>query len=113
MNRRRFEQLVEETLGMLPDFFQEKIENVVVVVEDYPDPPTQEEFGGALLLGLYRGVPKTERSVFDPLQYPDIIFIYQRNIERVCRTDDEVRREIRATVVHEIGHYFGLTEEEL
>jgi predicted Zn-dependent protease with MMP-like domain len=65
-----------------------------------------------LLLGLFHGIPRTEKSVFSAAP-PDRIFLYRRNIEAVCRTDAEVRRQIRATLLHEVGHYFGLSEDEL
>lgn len=113
MDRSRFKQLVEDALERLPPFFQEKLENIGVIVEDRPDKETQQDFPGDLLLGLYRGVPQTERSVFEPFRYPDLIFIYQRNIERICRTDEEIRQEVRRTVIHEIGHHFGLSDPEL
>lgn len=113
MDRLRFEQLVEEALDTLPPFFQEKLENIGVLVESLPDRETQESFPGGLLLGLYRGVPHTQRSIFEPFRYPDLIFIYQRNIERICRTGEEIRQQVRHTVIHEIGHHFGLNDEEL
>ena len=67
---------------------------------------------GGLLLGLFYGIPRTEKSVFSSSP-PDRIFLYQRNIEAVCRNEAEVRRQIRATLLHEVGHYFGLSEDEL
>ncbi len=67
----------------------------------------------SLLLGVYRGVPATQRSVFDLSTGPDTIVLYQKNIEAVCSSDDEIREQVRRTVIHEIGHYFGMDEDQL
>jgi len=109
MERPRFEELVEEALAALPEVFRQKLTNVAVIVEDYPP---READDNALLLGLFHGVPRTEKSVFFATP-PDQIFLYQKNIEAVCSTDEQVRREIRRTLLHELGHYFGLNENEL
>ncbi len=109
MDRKRFEKLVEQALARLPEVFRRKLENVAIIVEDSP-PPEPERDG--LLLGLFHGVPLTEKSVFQPTP-PDRIFLYQQNVEAACSTDEEIRREIRATLLHELGHYFGLSEDEL
>lgn len=74
-------------------------------------PPKEMESQG-LLLGLFHGVPRTEKSVFSS-SLPDRIFLYQRNIEAVCASEVELYRQIRATLLHEVGHYFGLSEHEL
>jgi predicted Zn-dependent protease with MMP-like domain len=109
MERRKFEALVAQALRGLPKAFREKLSNVAIIVEDLP--PEQAERGG-LLLGLFHGIPRTEKSVFFSSP-PDRIFLYQRNIEAVCSNEEEVRRQIRATLLHEVGHYFGLSEDEL
>ena len=109
MQRRRFEQLVEEALAQLPAGFRAKLENIVVLVEDAPG----RELGrGKRLLGVFQGVPRTKKSVFQPTP-PDRIVLYQKNIEAICTTDEEIREQVRLTVLHEFGHYFGLSEEEL
>ena len=108
MERSKFEALVAQALDGLPKAFREKLTNVAILVEDRP---SQEPDGG-LLLGLFHGIPRTEKSVFFSSP-PDRIFLYQRNIEAVCASDAEVRREIRETLLHEVGHYFGLREDEL
>jgi predicted Zn-dependent protease with MMP-like domain len=107
----RFRELVEQALKSLPEQFSERLDNVEILIEDEPDPQTREHFPG--LLGLYRGVPQTERSTFHLGLMPDVISIYKRNIERLCRSEAEVRREVRKTLLHEIGHHFGLSEEDL
>ena len=109
MERRKFEAIVAQALRGLPKAFREKLTNVAIIVEDLP--PEQAERRG-LLLGLFHGIPRTEKSVFFSSP-PDRIFLYQRNIEAVCSTEAEVRRQIRATLLHEVGHYFGLSEDEL
>jgi len=116
MRRREFEQLVEEALAELPGRYRELLSNIVIIVEDYPRrrrsrrrTPGSEE---GLLLGMFYGVPRTEKSVFEPGP-PDQVFLYQKNIEAICATEEEVREQVRLTVLHELGHYFGLQEDEL
>ena len=95
MDRSRFEALVAQTLDGLPRTFREKLTNVAIIVEDLPP---QEPDSGGLLLGLFHGIPRTEKSVFFSSP-PDRIFLYQRNIEAVCASEAEVRREVRATLL--------------
>ena len=109
MDRKHFDELVEQALGELPEFFRNKLTNVAIIVEDYPP---QEPGDGTLLLGLFHGIPQTEKSVFFAAP-PDRIFLYQKNIEAVSSSDAGVRRQIRDTLLHEIGHYYGLSEDEL
>lgn len=109
MDRKRFEKLVEQALKRLPRLFREKLTNVAIIVEDYP--PRKPEREG-LVLGHFFGVPLTEKSISSATP-PDRIFLYQKNIEAVCVTDEEIRGEIRDTLLHEVGHYFGLSEGEL
>jgi len=66
-----------------------------------------------LVLGIFEGVPTTKKSVFDLPAGPDRIVLYQKNIEAVSSSEDEIRKEIRLTVIHELGHYFGMTEAQL
>ncbi len=112
VGRETFERWMAETVDSLPPFFGDRIDNVLFVVEDVPDPEVQTEFG-SMLLGLYQGVPLPERTVWQTVMQPDVITLYQRNIESICRNRDEVRRQIQQTVLHEVGHYFGLDEDEL
>ena len=115
MNRARFEQLVEQALRELPARYRELLENIVIVVEDYPrERPQAPEASGdeELLMGEFVGVPRTEKSVWEPGP-PDQVLLYQKNIEAVCESDDEIRDEVRVTLLHELGHYFGLEEDEL
>jgi len=112
LDRARFEELVGEAVAGLPKFFRERLENVAIIVEDYPGPEVQGRFPGRVL-GLYHGVPRTKRSVWAHPPAPDIIYIYQKNIEAVCRGEEEIKAQVRETVIHEIGHYFGLSDEKI
>jgi predicted Zn-dependent protease with MMP-like domain len=113
-----FERVVSEALGTLPKRFADMVKNVVIAVEEEPnredlesiddgDDDTEEE-----LLGIYRGVPLTERS-HDMQLMPDEIAVFRGPINRVTRTRDEAVYEVRETVIHELGHYFGLGDEEM
>jgi len=115
MDRKRFARLVAEALATLPPLFQEQLTNLEVVIEAWPRKEDLEEVGldpGETLLGLYRGVPLTERGVEAPLM-PDQIVIFQGPIESCCMDDHEIREEVRRTVVHEVAHHFGIGEERL
>jgi predicted Zn-dependent protease with MMP-like domain len=115
MKREQFIKVVEETLDSLPRQFRTRIRNVAVLVEDIPpnQPSAQPGQQRLLLLGLFRGVPKTKKSSFDLPTGPDHIVLYQKNIEAVCSNEGEVREQIRRTVIHELGHYFGMDENQL
>ncbi len=115
MDRRRFEKLVDQAIEELPPEFQEKLENVAVIVEDQPSAELLEEMEippGDTLFGLYEGTPLTERGFEMPL-HPDRIWIFQVPIERECDSEDEIREEIKTTIVHEVAHFFGLDDEYL
>lgn len=112
MKRQQFEQLVAEGLELIPAKFRRLIKNVAIVVEDLPTAQQLRRSNirsGALLLGLYEGVPHTSRCGRDPV-LPDKITIFQEPIEAVARTPEAIRRAVAETVWHEIGHYFGLSE---
>ena len=115
MKRDHFVKVVEEALDSLPEEFRSRIRNVAVLVEDVPpnQPSPQSGQQRRLLLGLFHGVPTTEKSIFDLPTGPDYIVLYQMNIEAVCSTEAEVREQIRLTVFHELGHYFGMDENQL
>jgi predicted Zn-dependent protease with MMP-like domain len=114
MERERFEQLVAEAIDSLPDDFREKMNNVAVVVDDLPSPREERRYArGRLLLGLYQGQPLTRRGASYSMAFPDKITIYQANIEAICRSEDEIRRQVRKTVLHEIAHHFGIDDHRL
>lgn len=111
-----FEDLVDKALAGIPPAFGQYLDNVVIEVEDMPDARTCAALDlddPRHLLGFYHGVPLTGRSVEALIQMPDRISIYQRNIERICRTRAELVEQIRKTVLHEVGHHFGLDEDDL
>src|SRR5258708_35514883 len=123
MKREKFVTLVEEALAALRTRFRKRIHNVAVLVENVP--PGQLPRRGSrntgiidsdntenLVLGVFEGVPTTKKSVFDLPAGPDRIVLYQMNIEAVCSNEEEIRKEIRLTVIHELGHYFGMTEAQ-
>jgi len=112
MDRKRFEKLVEEALQRLPKIYRRKLANVAIIVEDTPPREPEAGLDRNLLLGLFHGIPRTEKSVFFSAA-PDRIYLYQKNIEAVCSSEKEVRRQIRNTLLHEVGHYFGLSEDDL
>ena len=116
MKRSEFERLVERALRTLPRRFREKLENVAVVVEDWADEETLEDMGiepPDTLYGLYRGVDLTQRDSYYGNCLPDTITIYQGPIEEDCDTTEDMSGVVRDTVMHELGHYFGLDDEQL
>lgn len=116
MDRRSFEHLVADALNELPEVFRDRLDNVEVVVEDWPDRETMQSAGvhhPAELLGFYHGIPQTKRTHNYGLALPDKISIYQRPIELRCRTTEQVRTTIRRVVRHELAHHFGSDDERL
>jgi predicted Zn-dependent protease with MMP-like domain len=116
VNRPRFERLVAEALDSLPSEFQEKLENVDVVIRPWPTREELRKTGlspGQSLFGLYEGVPLTKRTSRYGMVLPDRITIYQGPIEACCRSAEEVRRKVRQVVMHEMGHHFGISDERL
>jgi predicted Zn-dependent protease with MMP-like domain len=115
MKREHFAKVVEEALDSLPQEFRSRIRNVAILVEDMPPNQSSPQSGHQrrLLLGVFHGVPTTKKSIFDLPTGPDHIVLYQKNIEAVCSSEPEVREQIRLTVIHELGHYFGLDENQL
>jgi predicted Zn-dependent protease with MMP-like domain len=114
MKRKEFVNVAEEALDSLPQEFRSRIRNVAILVEDFPPNQKLPQPGQPrLLLGIFHGVPVTKKSVFDASTGPAHIVLYQKNIEAVCSSEAEVRQQIRQTLMHELGHYFGMTEEQL
>jgi predicted Zn-dependent protease with MMP-like domain len=117
MKREEFVRVVEEALDSLPQEFRSRIRNVAVLVEDAPPHQRSRSMRPGsrrrLVLGVFHGVPTTKKSIFDVAAGPDHIVLYQKNIEAVCCSEAEIREQIRLTVIHELGHYFGMDEEQL
>ncbi len=118
--RKRFDTLLESVLAELPDEIHELLETVPLVVDDYPPRWMLDEVGvddPHDLCGLYSGIPLSQRSVMSDATMPETISIFRAGIlslaQATARGDDELRRQIRITVLHEIGHHFGMSEEDL
>jgi predicted Zn-dependent protease with MMP-like domain len=116
MTRERFTVLVEEALRGIPRRFRDAMRNVAVVVEDEPSQDLLDDLEmepDDTLFGLYQGTPLTEREANYGNTLPDRISIYQLPIEEACEDEEEIRQCVAETVIHEFGHYFGLSEEEI
>jgi predicted Zn-dependent protease with MMP-like domain len=116
MTRRQFEALVERALRRLPRTFKDKLANLAVVVEDWPDDGTLAELGiepPDSLYGLYRGVDLSHRDSGYGNVLPDTVTIFQGPIEEDCTDEAEMGKLVRETVIHELGHYFGLDDETM
>lgn len=116
MDSRSFENLVVEAVESLPEDFRKKLENIDIVVEEEPTAEHRKAAGSKgreLLMGLYQGVPLSKRSHFYGNVLPDKITIFRNNIERACRTDEDIKEAVRRTVIHEFAHYFGISDEHM
>jgi predicted Zn-dependent protease with MMP-like domain len=116
MKQRQFEQLVDRALESLPETFQQLMDNVAIFIEERPSRSLLRELGMSptdTLLGLYEGIPRTERTTSYELVPPDRITLFQRPIEESCSTDGEVAEQIRRTILHEVGHHFGIDDDRL
>jgi predicted Zn-dependent protease with MMP-like domain len=116
MTRERFTELVQEALDGIPRRFRDAMKNVAVVVEDEPSQELLDDLDmdpGDTLFGLYHGTPLTQRGSSYGNVLPDRISIYKLPIEAACEDEDDIRQCIAETVIHEFGHYFGLSEEEI
>ncbi|HXX56676.1 MAG TPA: metallopeptidase family protein [Thermodesulfovibrionales bacterium] len=116
-SKKRFEELAEIALGGIPVKYQQYFRNISIMIEDHPSEETVEVTGVPRdeLLGLFSGQTQGEKVSFFsvPSPYPDTIFLYQKNIEVKCGSEKDLAEEIRMTILHEVGHYFGLSEEDL
>lgn len=108
-----FAMVLQEALDSLPDEFRSRLDNIEVVVEDEPEPDIKEEFGDALLLGLYQGIPMTKRTHYYSGVLPDKISIYRKALLRISRSRRELVENIKKTLLHELGHYFGINDKRL
>lgn len=110
-----FEELVNQAIAELPEELAKRMDNVEIVIEDYPDASVGDDLEGDSdgLLGLYQGIPLTNRDAGYYGVLPDRITIYRKNIERVAKTKDGLRDAVRKTVIHEIAHHFGIDDDRL
>ncbi len=113
VSRERFEGLVGDALDSIPEELGSQMENVVVLVEEWPT-PAQLRGRGGMLLGLYEGVDLTRRG---PMSYdgaaPDRITIFQGSLQEISRDEADLTARVRTTVLHEVGHHFGLSDDRL
>lgn len=110
-----FERIVQETIDGLPEEFRKALDerNIVIAVKDYPDAADPPSFIGGGVLGFYHGVPLRRRGATGYGLWPDRIVIYKSLIERYARAPVEIKALLRLVVLHEIGHFFGLSDVEL
>jgi predicted Zn-dependent protease with MMP-like domain len=116
VSKARFAALVERALAELPPQFAEALEEVPVEIRPASTPAERRCAGverDGLLLGLYQGIPRTERSVEHSGTMPDVIYIYQEDVELAVDSERELVEEVRITVLHELGHHFGMDEDDL
>jgi predicted Zn-dependent protease with MMP-like domain len=116
VSKSKFAELVERALAELPAPFDAALEEVPVEIRERPTREQLKSLGlksRDLLLGLYHGRPRTERSVEEPWRLPDVIYIFQEDVELVSDSEDELVKQVRTTVLHELGHHFGMSEEDL
>ncbi|MCD6114821.1 metallopeptidase family protein [bacterium] len=116
MDRDNFEKLVNKAILDLPEKVRNLLENVEIVIEDYPSEYQLKKLNKTsryCLLGLYEGVPKTKRGAHYANVLPDKITIFQKNIERIAKSDKEIKKLVQKTVWHEIAHHFGFNEQQV
>lgn len=116
VSKTRFAGLVERAVSDIPQPFSDYLEEISIEIRDQPTRDQLAELGlteEELLLGLYHGRPRTVRGVEDGPQLPDVIFIFQEDVELVSDSEQQLIDEVRKTVLHEIGHHFGMSEDDL
>ncbi len=116
LSPREFDRAVQRAVGRIPREIRKHLDNMVISVQKRPSKELLEEMGlppDEPLLGVYTGASLLERSHFDMMQYPDTIQIFQEPLEEMCESLEELEEEIEITVVHEVAHFIGMTEEEL
>ncbi len=116
LNEKEFDRIVKRAIRRIPREVRRHLDNVIISVQRRPTPEILEEMdlpSGKTLLGVYRGVSLMKRSVEAPPLFPDTIFLFQEPLEDMCETVGELEKEIEITVVHEIAHALGMSEERL
>jgi predicted Zn-dependent protease with MMP-like domain len=111
-----FQELMEKAMESIPEDFKNRMDNIAFIVEPYPNSNDLIRLGmtdGRRLLGLYSGTPYTHRNTWYAGTVPDRIILFQRNIEAICRSKEELTEKIKEVVIHEIAHYFGMTDKEI
>lgn len=116
LSAEEFDEVVRRGIERLPEEIRRHLDNIMIAVRPRPSRTMLMEAGlgkGDTLLGLFQGVPLLERSVTSPPLFPDTIYLFQEPLEQECDTVDELEEEIEVTLVHEVAHFLGMTEERL
>lgn len=116
ISEKEFDRIVQKAIARIPEEIRRHLVNILITVQKYPSKEILEEMDldpDEPLLGLYWGVPLTERSVTSPPDFPDTIFLFQAPLEEICETIEDLEEEIEITVVHEIAHAVGMHEKRL
>lgn len=116
LSAEEFDRVVQRGIERLPEEIRQHLDNMIITVRPRPTMSILREVGlrkGDILLGLFRGVPLVDRSVTSPPLYPDTIYLFQEPLEELCNSVEELEEEIEVTLVHEIAHFVGMTEERL
>lgn len=115
MNKRKFEKLVKKGIKAIPERFLKRLDNVAIVIEDEPTPYQLKKLKlkeGSKIFGLYEGIPKTKRGYYSQV-LPDKITIFKKNIEKLAKSEREIKEIIKNTLWHEIAHHFGIDERRI
>ncbi len=116
LSEEEFDRIVAHAVDRIPPEIRQHLENIVITVKKRPSRQMMRGMGmhpDDYPLGLFQGVPLIERSATIPPLYPDMIYLFQEPLEEICNTREELEEEIEVTVVHEVAHYIGMTEERL
>jgi predicted Zn-dependent protease with MMP-like domain len=116
LNNKEFDRIVKASIARIPEEIRRHLDNILITVQKRPDPEMLTEMGyppDEPLLGLYWGVPLNERTLGEPPLFPDTIYIFKEPLEEMCVTRAELEEEIEITVVHEVAHFLGMSEERL
>jgi len=116
LSKNAFSALVKRAIARIPEEFRRRLDNMLITVKDRPSPELLAELGylpDEPLFGVYLGVPLPERSPQEPPLYPDVIHIFQEPLEAFCQSEEELIEEIEITVIHEIAHFLGFSDDDL
>jgi predicted Zn-dependent protease with MMP-like domain len=116
LSNKEFDHIVKQAIARIPEEIRQHLDNILITVQQRPSRDMLEELGyppDEPLLGVYWGVPLNERSVAEPPLYPDTIYIFKEPLEEMCADREELEEEIEITVVHEVAHFLGMSEERL
>lgn len=116
LSNKEFDRIVQQAIRRIPEEIRQHLDNMIISVQKRPSKELMREMGlppGELLLGVFQGVPLVERSVTEPPLYPDTILLFQMPLQEMCSSPAELEEQIEITVVHEVAHYLGFSEEQL